>query len=538
MYEVRLTASLFPAQSDDQVGPTTIPSVLAEAVQHRRDADALVEASPTGEIGRCWSYRALSSDVERLALALRSRFEPGERIAIWAPNIPEWALVELAAAVAGLTLVTVNPAYQAKELGYVLRQSRAVGLLLTREHRGNPMAEIAHKTCAELPAIRELIDLEDHDSLFGSRGRRGTLPTVRPEDAVQIQYTSGTTGFPKGAVLSHRGLTNNARLTVNRLGLRGGDTYLNFMPMFHTAGCSLAMLGSLAKHTRLILAKQFDARGMNLIIERERVDVLMGVPTMLIGLLEALDHEPRDVASLRAAMSGGAMVPPELVRRFQDRFGCQLSIIYGQTETSPVVTQTRLDDSFADKTETIGQPLPCTEMSIRTLDSNEIAPVGAVGEICTRGYCNMIEYNDNREATAKTIDRQGWLHTGDLGTMDSRGYLRVTGRVKDMIIRGGENLFPAEIENVLLAHPKIADVAVVGVPDEKWGEIAVCFLRVAEGTRPTSDELIAHCRRELAAPKTPAHWVPVNDFPLTASGKIQKYVLREKFVAGAYRQRL
>jgi fatty-acyl-CoA synthase len=267
------------------------------------------------------------------------------------------------------------------------------------------------------------------------------------------------------------------------------------------------------------------------------INLTMGVPTMLIGMLEALERSPRDVSSLRAAMSGGAMVPPELVRRFQDRFGCKLEIIYGQTETSPVVTQTRLDDSFADQTETIGQALPCTELSIRSLETNMVARVGEIGEICTRGYCNMIEYNDNPEATAKAIDGEAWLHTGDLGTMDIRGYLRVTGRVKDMIIRGGENLFPAEIENVLLEHPAVAEVAVVGVPDERWGEIAVCFLRIT-GAAPSRDELIAHCRRELAAPKTPAHWIQVNGFPLTASGKIQKFVLREKYLAGEFSRRM
>lgn len=434
--------------------------------------------------------------------------------------------------------MTVNPAYQAKELAYVLKQSRAAGLLLTKEHRGNPMAEIARRVCAELASLRHTIDLEDHDALFGPVRNTGALPTASPGDPAQIQYTSGTTGFPKGAVLSHRGLTNNARLTLNRLGAREGDAYLNFMPMFHTAGCSIAMLGSIQTRSRLVLARQFDGARMNGIIEGERVNLTMGVPTMLIGMLEALDRTPRDVSSLRAAMSGGAMVPPELVRRFQDRFGCKLEIIYGQTETSPVVTQTRLDDSFADQTETIGQALPCTELSIRSLQANTVMRVGEIGEICTRGYCNMIEYNDNPEATAKTIDGDGWLHTGDLGTMDSRGYMRVTGRVKDMIIRGGENLFPAEIENVLLEHPAVAEVAIVGVPDERWGEIAICFLRIAEGAAPSREELIAHCRRELAAPKTPAHWIEVSGFPMTASGKIQKFVLREKYLAGEFNKRI
>jgi fatty-acyl-CoA synthase len=310
------------------------------------------------------------------------------------------------------------------------------------------------------------------------------------------------------------------------------------MPMFHTSGCAVALLGSVQKRAPIVLAKLFDPARMNEIIEREKVDVLMGVPTMLIGMLEALEREKRDVSSLRVAISGGAMVPPELIKRFEAAYGCRFGIVYGQTETSPVVTQTRLGDAFADKTESIGQALPQTELSIRDPQTNEVVPVGRVGEICSRGYCNMIGYNDNPEATAKTIDKDGWLHTGDLGTMDARGYLKVTGRVKDMIIRGGENLFPAEIENVLLMHPAVAEVAVVGVPDPKWGEIAVAFFRTTPGPLPTREELVAHCRREMAAPKTPAHFIVVENFPQTGSGKIQKFVLREKFEAGAFPHRL
>ncbi|MBV9330296.1 MAG: AMP-binding protein [Alphaproteobacteria bacterium] len=538
MYRVRLDQSLFPPQDDDRVLPTTLSSILIEAAADARAEEALVEAGPDGTTGRRWTFASLAAETERLADALARRFSPDERIAIWAPNIPEWVLTEFAAAHAGLTLVTVNPAYQAKELAFVLSQSRAAGLLLVRDFRGNPMGEIARKVVAELPAIRHVIDLEDHEALFATEGEARALGAAMPEDPVQVQYTSGTTGFPKGAVLSHRGLTNNARLTLSRLGVKQGDCYLNPMPMFHTAGCSLAVLGALQKRARLVLARQFDAAGMNLLIEKERVDAIMGVPTMLIGMCEAQAHRPRDVSSLRVAMSGGAMVPPELVRRFTEQFGARLSIIYGQTETSPVVTQTRLDDSFADQTGTIGQPLPATGLSIRSLVDNKVLPVGSVGEICTSGYCNMIAYNDDPAATAKTIDAEGWLHTGDLGIMDARGFLKVTGRVKDMIIRGGENLFPAEIENVLLEHPAVAEAAVVGVPDDKWGEIAICFVRCAEGTRPSRAELIAHCRRDLAAPKTPAEWIEVSGFPMTASGKIQKFVLREKFLAGEYRERL
>ncbi len=538
MYRVELARSCFPAQSDDVILESTVPGVLADAASVSPDATALLEARFGAERGRSWTYRQLQHDVDLLASALSTHFAPGERIAVWAPNIPEWTILEFAAALAGLTLVTVNPAYQPKELHYVLSQSRAAGLFLTREFRGNPMAEIAGKVCAELPAVRRIVDLEDRDAMLERGARKASLPAIASGDAVQIQYTSGTTGFPKGAILTHRGIVNNARLTMARMGVRDGDTYLNFMPMFHTSGCAIALLGAVQKRARLILARQFEAARMNEIIESERVDAVMGVPTMLIGMLEALEREPRDVSSLRTALSGGAMVSPELIRRFEAAFGCRLCIVYGQTETSPVVTQTRSSDGFADRTETIGQPLPQTEISIRDVTSNAVAPLGVVGEICARGYCNMIGYNDNPEATAKTIDGEGWLHTGDLGTMDARGYLRVTGRVKDMIIRGGENLFPAEIENVLLEHPAIAEVAVVGVPDEKWGEIAVCFFRAATASLPSREELVAHCRRELAAPKTPAHFIAVDSFPQTGSGKIQKFVLRERYQAGDFPNRL
>ena len=538
MYQVTLTRAHFPAQSDDFVEETTVPGVLFAAASDSPGEAALREALLNGEIGRRWTYRQLADDVERLAASLITHFAPGERIAIWAPNIPEWAILEFAAGLAGLTLVTVNPAYQPKELRYVLEQSRSVGLFLVREYRGNPMADIARTVCAELPQIRRIVDLEDKDVLLERGAQTRALPAIAPSDPVQIQYTSGTTGFPKGAVLHHRGLVNNARLTLNRMEVTKGDTYLNFLPMFHTSGCAVALLGSVQKRAPIILAKLFDPARMNALIEREKVDVLMGVPTMLIGMLEALEREKRDVSSLRVAISGGAMVPPELIKRFEAAFGCRFGIVYGQTETSPVLTQTRLTEAFADKTETIGQPLPQTELSIRDPQSNAVVPVGQVGEICARGYCTMIGYNDNPDATAKTVDRDGWLHTGDLGTMDSRGYLKVTGRVKDMIIRGGENLFPAEIENVLLTHPAVAEVAVVGVPDAKWGEIAVAFFRAAPGSLPSREELVAHCRREMAGPKTPAHFVVVDGFPQTGSGKIQKFVLREKFEAGAFPHRL
>ena len=538
MYVVSLTESYFPAQCDGEILATTVGSILRDAAADMPDATALTEARADGTIGRSWIYRELLAEAERLAAALTTRFEPGERVAVWSPNTPEWVILEFAIALAGLTLVTVNPAYQAKELNYVLEQSRAAGLFLVHEFRGNPMADIARDVCAQLPAVRHVVDMEDPAALFAPVARARALPPVAPGDPAQIQYTSGTTGFPKGAVLSHRSLTNNARLCMGMWEARRGDVYLNMMPMFHTSGCASGLLGAVQWRCRMILAKLFEPVNMNALIAQEHVDLMAGVPTMLIAMLEAHARRPRDMSSLRFIVSGGTMVPPELVRNVQDIFGCRLSIIYGQTETSPGLTHTRLTDSFEDRTQTVGQAFPQTEISIRDPATSSVVPIGVVGEICSRGYCNMIAYNDNPAATAKTIDGDGWLHTGDLGTMDARGFLRVTGRIKDMIIRGGENLFPAEIENVLATHPDVAEAAVVGVPDAKWGEIAICFLRPAAGRSFDKSDLIRHVRRELAAPKTPAQWIVVDAFPLTASGKVQKFVLRDRFIAGEYAARI
>jgi len=435
---------------------------------------------------------------------------------------------------AGLTLVTANPAYQARELKFVLEQSGSVGLFLVPEHRGNPMAQIAAAVVQDLPGVREIVDMTDASALFARGALTAGLSDVGPDDPAQIQYTSGTTGFPKGAVLTHRGLTNNARLVFERGGARQGQTVLIFMPMFHTAGCSILILGAVQFGCRSILARMFEAGPMNAIIEAERVDVFMGVPTMLTAMLEAQTSRRRDVSSVSLAISGGSMVPPELVRRVRAEYGCAFETVYGQTEACPVLTQTFADDSLEDLCETVGQPLPHTEVCILDTRTGEIVRPGEIGEICARGYCLMLGYNDNPAATAAAIDADGWLHTGDLGTMDDRGYVRVTGRVKEMIIRGGENLFPAEIENILLEHPDVAEVAVVGIPDERWGEIVACFVRPAAGAPFDPQVLIGHCRAQLSPQKTPARWIEVREWPLTGSGKIQKFVLRDRFVAGEW----
>jgi fatty-acyl-CoA synthase len=321
------------------------------------------------------------------------------------------------------------------------------------------------------------------------------------------------------------------------LSLGASDVYVNPMPMFHTAGCVLGALGALAARAAHLPILAFEPGFVLEMAERERATILLGVPTMMIAIMEHPDFAKRDLSSLRAAVSGGSLVPAELVRRIESTLGVRFCIGYGTTECSPLITQTRPEDTAEDKAETIGTPVPQTEVKIVDPVTGATVAPGVVGELCCRGYCVMTGYYDMPEATAEAIDAEGWYHTGDLASMDERGYCRIQGRTKDMIIRGGENIYPREIEDALFTHPGVAEVAVVGIPDEKWGERVAAFIRLAPGKAPEVAELIAHVRAQLAPFKTPREWVFVDAFPLTASGKIQKFVLRDRFVAGELRAR-
>jgi fatty-acyl-CoA synthase len=355
---------------------------------------------------------------------------------------------------------------------------------------------------------------------------------VSTSDPAQIQYTSGTTGFPKAALLSHRGLLNNAHFYANRCGVTENSIWINIMQMFHTSGCGMVTLGAMQVGAHMVLVSLFDAPRIVDLLESEKADVILGVPTMVVALLEEQELNPRDTTALRVISCGGANVAADLVRRVKNAFGCGFSTLYGQTEHCPVITQHHLNDSIDDICKTIGQPIPQTDVSIRRLSDNSCADLNEPGEICARGPCTMLEYHDNPKATSETIDADGWLHTGDLGTMDDRGYLKITGRVKEMIIRGGENHFPAEIENAMLTHPEIQEVAVVGIADEKWGELIACFLRPSGDATLSAAELKSHCRSELSPQKTPNLWIEVKSFPMTGSGKIQKFALRDMFERG------
>jgi fatty-acyl-CoA synthase len=352
-----------------------------------------------------------------------------------------------------------------------------------------------------------------------------------PDDAAQIQYTSGTTGSPKGALLHHRGLTNNSRFYAQLIELREGDVYAHAMPFFHTAGCVMAALGTIQARATHAFLPAFDPGRLLELMEREGATHMLGVPTMMIAMLEHPEFDRRDLARVRVAVAGGASVPPEIVRAIESRLGVSFCIVYGQTEASPLITQTRLDDAPEDKANTVGPPLPQADVKVADPDTGDPVPFGAVGELCARGYMVMKEYFDKPEATASALDADGWLHTGDLATMDERGYCRITGRLKDMVIRGGENMFPAEIEAALIEHPDVTEAAVIGVPDPLMGEELAAFVRVS-GAPPDVAALRAHVRERLAAPKAPRYWVFVEEFPLTGSGKIQKFVLREHWRAG------
>ena len=530
-----LTLSHSAGPDDPQLRDLTIGGLLRQVANQVPERVALIAGTPDPADRREWTYAELVVDAERAARAVRAHFEPGERLAVWAPNVPEWMILEFGCAMAGVILVTVNPAFQARELQYVLTQSRSAGLMVLPEFRGNPMLATAIDVQPECPDLREVIRLDQwEDFLSEGDAWDGELVDPDPMDPCMIQYTSGTTGFPKGALLFHRGLVNNGAHTADRMGVSDGAVWVCTMPLFHTGGCVLGVLSGVSKRVTMVLVEAFDPGLVLELFDTYGGMAMLGVPTMLVAMLEHPDFASRDLSLVEAICSGGSTVPAPLVERFEKELGAPFTIVFGQTELSPVSSMTHATDTIVDKATTIGTPMPHVEVKIIDPETGETVPVGTIGEYCARGYLVMHGYYEMPDATAETIDADGWLHTGDLAAMDERGYLSIEGRLKDMIIRGGENIYPRELEELLFAHDTVAEVAVVGLPDDRWGEVVAAFVRPAPDRTIDKGELFGYLREHLAPHKTPKHWFEVNEFPLTGSGKIQKFVLRDQWVDGQW----
>lgn len=524
--------SYWPADTSEPVLDVTLGDALRNAARQVPRREALVEKVPPGwqsltgaaTTDRRWTYAELLDDAELCASWLLERFEPGQHICVWAPNVPEWVILQYGTAMAGMVLVTANPALRSEELDYIVTKSDSAAFFHTDGFRGTDMQEIAQAVCGQ--AVRRF-SFTGWLAQVRATSRRASLPVVRPRDPCQVQYTSGTTGAPKGVLLHHMGMATNGLYVMKRYG-QDNCVNVSAMPLFHTAGSAMTVLGCVTTLSTYVILVTFDPDLVLSAIQEERASFNGGVPTMIIALLEQYGKKRYDVSTLTCIGSGGSAVPEVLTEQVKSVFGCDLVTVYGQTEASPIICQTSREDSARDKATTVGQPLWNVEVRVVSPTTGAILPVNEEGEIQSRGYQTMLEYYADPQATREAIVDDGWLRTGDLGVMDERGYFRITGRLKDMIIRGGENIYPVEVENLLMRHEAVSNVAVFGAPDDFWGEIVAAAIILKPGAaRPTPEALKQFCRERLSPQKTPATWLIADQFPLTGSGKVQKFRLQE-----------
>ncbi len=482
---------------------------------------------------RRFTFSQLLAEVERTASGLIGLgLQPGHRIGIWASNCPEWIFLQLAAARTGVVLVNINPAYRSHELAYVLRKSGMKALFLRESDRRANYRSILEQAAggADLP-LRHAVYLggETWDGMIAG-GRDVPEIPVHADDVANIQFTSGTTGSPKGVLLTHRNLVNNGALIARAIHATEDDRLCVPVPLYHCFGCVIGAMVGYASGAALILpAAQFDALATLEAIHEERATAVYGVPTMFIAELDHPEFSRFDLTSLRTGIMAGAPCPVAVMRQVIDRMHCaQITIAYGQTESSPVITMSSVDDSIEIRVSTVGRAMPSTEVKIVSPTTGATLPAGEQGELCTRGYLVMKGYDDDPEATARAIDAEGWLHTSDLAVMRPDGCFRITGRAKDMIIRGGENIYPREVEEFLYTHPKVADVQVFGLPDDRLGETVAAWIRLKPGHSATEDEIRDFCRDRIAHFKIPQHLRFVDAFPMTVTGKVQKFQMRER----------
>ncbi|MEV0370858.1 AMP-binding protein [Streptomyces sp. NPDC050636] len=528
-------ASLRPADHQVPLSDRTVGALLRTTAAAHGDAIALAGVPDDGGPRRQWTYRALLAEAESVAAGILDRVPLGSRVAIWAPNIPEWPVFEYAAALAGVTLVTLNPTLRAGELEHALRTSGA-GMLVHADHsRTYDMAEVVGKVTPGLPELRHVVSLGDWESLKGASPLPSDEEIATAGVPAQLQFTSGTTGAPKAVLLSHRAVVNVSRLTFEGLGVEEGATVVSPLPMFHTAGCVISCLGPLWSGGTFTLLERFSPKRLLDVLRESPGAVLTSVPTVLTALNDAAQNDP-GLPELSAVLTGAAPVRAQLITETERLFSTTVFNLYGQTELASVLTLTRPDDSAELKTSTVGRPLPHAEVKIVDPRSGEVQPLGTQGEICARGYQQMIAYYGDAEATAAKVDADGWLHTGDLGSMDATGTLRIDGRLNEIIIRGGENISPASVEEMLCEVPGVRDAVVVGIPDDRWGEIVAAVLQPATGASLDPAAVLALCTERLSPHKIPSRWFLAGEFPLTASGKIQKFRVREIIAAGGFRE--
>jgi fatty-acyl-CoA synthase len=524
-------------------GPTEPPLLdetigfnLRRMAERHADRDAIVARHQDVRL----TYGELDAATDSLARALMALgLERGDRLGIWAPNRVEWVLTQFATARIGVVLVNINPAYRSSELRYALAQSGCRVLIAATRFKSSDYVAMVDEIRPDLALERVVwLDTEEWDELLAAADGVGEDALERrsqpltPDDPINIQYTSGTTGSPKGATLSHRNILNNGYLVGEGCGYSEEDRVCIPVPFYHCFGMVMGNLGAVTHGACMVVPQaSFEPEATLAAVAEERCTSLYGVPTMFIAQLDHPDFASFDLTSLRTGIMAGSPCPVEVMKRvIEDMHMGEVTICYGMTETSPVSTQTAAGDPIEKRVSTVGRVHPHVEVQVVGEDGT-VVERGQPGEFCTRGYSVMTGYWDDRERTAEAIDADGWMHTGDLATMDADGYLNIVGRIKDMVIRGGENVYPREVEEFLYTHPDVADVQVIGVPDARYGEELMAWVKLREGASLTEEDLKAYCREQIAHFKVPRYIRFTDDFPMTVTGKVQKFRLRETAIA-------